>query len=102
MEKGYILNEKEQIIREIINQIMCNGYLDLKVEASKINMEVQDLKDILAFSEDNFRELERDGLLSIDQEKISASKLGKLLIRVIAMKLDPKYNSYQKSFSRTI
>jgi oxygen-independent coproporphyrinogen-3 oxidase len=102
VEKGYILNEKEQIIRQVINQLMCNGQLDLDQEAGKIGMKVNELKELLDYSHSNIAELELDGLLHSEGNKITATAFGMLLIRVIARELDPEYTSYGKKFSKTI
>ena len=100
--KGYFLNEKEQKIRQVINQMMCNGQLELELEAARLGMDLQDLKVLLDYSEENFAELERDGLIDREGNNITATTLGMLLIRVIARELDPGYVSYQKRFSKTI
>ncbi|MCK4991059.1 MAG: coproporphyrinogen III oxidase, partial [Bacteroidales bacterium] len=100
--RGYLLNEQEQIIRKVINQIMCNGSLDLNIEASQLGMKVSELKELLDYSEADFKELEHDGLLITEDNRITATPLGMLLIRVIARELDPNYASYQKEFSKTI
>jgi len=102
VDKGYILNEKERYIRHIINQIMCNGQLDLDLEASRMGFRLHELKKLLDYSEESFMELERDGLIFTKADKIKTTPLGMLLIRVIARQLDPDYHNYEKRFSKTI
>jgi oxygen-independent coproporphyrinogen-3 oxidase len=102
VDKGYILNEKERYIRHIINQIMCNGQLDLDLEASRMGFRLHELKKLLDYSEESFMELERDGLIFTKADKIKTTSLGMLLIRVIARQLDPDYHNYEKRFSKTI
>ncbi len=101
-DRGYILNEEEKVVRSVINQVMCNGALDLNAEAIKLGLELSALKEILDYSEEKFKELENDGLIILGRDRIKATPEGMLLIRVLARKLDPCYESYRKSFSRTI
>ena len=45
VEKGYELNPSEKIIRHVINEIMCNQYIDLSEAASKFSVSVPELKE---------------------------------------------------------
>ncbi|MDF1575835.1 MAG: oxygen-independent coproporphyrinogen III oxidase [Bacteroidales bacterium] len=101
-ERGYLLNPRERIIRNVINQLMCNGMVDFKEEAKKHGMLPAELESMLQYSREKFQKLEQDGLLVNGQGRIESTRLGMLLIRVIARELDPDFASYQTVFSKTI
>jgi len=102
VERGYILSDREVVIRGVINQVMCNGSIDLKREAGILGLGLEALKDLLDFSAGRFREMEEDGLLSIYGDTMKVTPLGMLLIRVIARELDPNFAGYRKMYSQTI
>ena len=102
VQKGYILNKEEKVIRRIINQLMCNGMVDFSLEAKQLNMNSGGLKDILNYSAEKFNRMQDDGLVKAESDKLRATTLGMLLIRIIAKELDPNYSRYQKMFSKTI
>lgn len=100
--KAYKLNKKEKIIRRVINQMMCNGLLEFSTMARELNIKTGELKDLLEYSPGRFGIMIKDGLVRADDQKIQATQLGMLLIRVIARELDPHYHRYRKMFSKTI
>ena len=99
--KGRRLSQDDKIRRLVINQLMCNLYLDKKsVEQEfKINFEqyfADDLRSLSPFI--------NDGLLKNTAENINVSPRARLLIRNICMSFDVYLKNHlnQQRFSRVI
>jgi oxygen-independent coproporphyrinogen III oxidase len=102
VERGYKLNKEETICREAINSAMCNGYLDLNELAAAFEITVSELKQILKYSPDKFTEFINDGLVIIENDLLKISREGMLVVRNIAMALDPNLQVNQNTYSKTI
>lgn len=98
--RGIILGEEDLLRREVIMDIMCNlGVSFEKIEenfgisfADHFEQELEDLK-----------ELEKDGLIRITEDRIDILPAGRLLIRNVAMVFDTYLREKKDlKFSRTI
>lgn len=101
-EKYYQLNSEEKQIREIINELMCNLYLDWDIMSERMGINVHDLKETLAFESDSLAGFEKDGLLNDKGKIIEITETGKFFIRNIASVFDPKLRNTDKKFSKSI
>jgi oxygen-independent coproporphyrinogen-3 oxidase len=103
VEKGYLLNEQEIIIREVVNELMCNFYLDIDKLAVGLGIETAEVIRATGFKEDEITNFEKDGLLSISMNTLDIEDSGKFFIRNIAAAFDPlqKVESGRR-FSRTV
>ncbi|MDX9881177.1 MAG: oxygen-independent coproporphyrinogen III oxidase [Prolixibacteraceae bacterium] len=102
VEKGYELNDPEKIIRHVINEIMCNQYLDFDEVASKYSVSEKELKQTLDFSEEKLDEFIAEGLVQFGQNKLIVNEAGKLFSRNIASAFDPKLANSGKAFSKSV
>ncbi|MGQ1890449.1 oxygen-independent coproporphyrinogen III oxidase [Thermophagus sp. OGC60D27] len=102
IEKGYKTDNTDIAVREVINQIMCNNYLNWNEIANRLNMTSQQLKSVTHFDVDRLQALADDGLVVFNKDEINVSESGRFLIRNIAALFDPKLNTGQKRFSKTI
>ncbi|MBK8805390.1 MAG: oxygen-independent coproporphyrinogen III oxidase [Bacteroidales bacterium] len=102
IERGYLLTPDEIIIRDVITEVMCNNYLNLKTIASLHNVTSEHIKKIIRFNPDNFIELIEDGLITLNNEELTVSELGRFFIRNVAMMLDPKHESTENRYSKTV
>ena len=102
VQRGYELNDNEIIIRSAITELMCNGLLDFQTISKENNMPVSDIQNIFAYKAEDFADLEKDGLLELNDKGLTLSSVGKLLSRVVAMRLDPKQDGKSEGFSNTI
>lgn len=98
--RGYILNEDDFIRREVIMDIMCN----LGVEFKKIEkMFGIDFKTYFEKELEELKEMEEDGLVKLEEDRIRILPVGRLLIRNIAMVFDAHIRKKKElKFSRTI
>ncbi len=103
VEKGYRLNRQEIIIRETINELMCNFYLDQEQVASRYKIEMKEFNAITGLQQKDLEEFEEDGLLKMKEEEIEVKEFGKFFIRIIAAAFDPlqKVKSERK-FSKSV
>ena len=98
--RGYIMNEDDFIRREVIMDIMCN----LGVEFNKIE-KMFNIKFREYFSREleELKEMEEDGLIKIEEDRIKILPVGRLLIRNVAMVFDAHLRRKKElKFSRTI
>ena len=100
--RGYELSVDEQICRTVINEIMCNLYLDFVDVANQYNTSIDYIKNIVEFNLSKLQEFIEDKLLTIDGEEIQISKEGSFIVRNIAMCFDPKRETDTAQYSRTV
>lgn len=102
IERGYQLQKDEIIIRQVINELMCNNYLNMKMIADEHQLSVNELKSILNFSPQKLSDFEEDQLLEQKDDQIMVTNLGRLVIRNIAMTFDPKLQVKENTYSKTV
>ena len=100
--RGYEVDIKQKIVREIINSIMCNYYLDLELIAEKYDLNISKIIDIVNFNKDKFQDFIDDNLLIIEGYKLTVFEKGRLFTRNIAMRFDPLINQKVGTYSNTI
>ena len=101
-ERGYQLTEKDIIVRKVINEVMCNGFLNFSNCASELSISVEKLKEIIKFDIAKFEEFKNDNLLEISEEAISINETGMMIVRNIAMAFDPDLAVNTNQYSKTI
>ena len=102
MERGYCLNNKEQVTRAVINEVMCNGYVDFKFIAAHFNMQEEEITDIVQYDPEKFNDFIEDGLIEILPSGVRVNQTGMLVIRNIAMLFDTLTGKSTRKFSKTI
>ena len=102
IERGYKLSKEEQIIRTIVNSIMCNGLLVFKEIADQFDMTVQQIKELVRFDPVNFEDFILDDLMEMNDSRIKIHEKGFIFARNIAMALDPAYNQEENIYSKTV
>ncbi len=101
VEKGYHLNEDDLLRRYVIMKLMCDFELDFNQIDTlyKIEFEKYFEKGIASFDE-----MIEDGLVIIENRKLSVTDMGKLLIRNAAMNFDGYIERKEDTgkYSRTV
>ena len=100
--RGYALKQEDIIRRDVINEIMCNGFLDFQQIADLHQITLDEIKQLTAYRKDNFNEFIDDNLLTIEDDRISLKPAGFLAVRNIAMKLDPLLSVGKNQYSKTV
>jgi oxygen-independent coproporphyrinogen III oxidase len=100
IERGYILTTDDARRRTTIMRLMC----DLSLEFADMSCQLGlDFSDYFAAEIRSLDDLENDGLLTRDSEKIQITERGRLFIRNIAMRFDAYLpQETERRFSRTI
>ncbi len=102
IRKGYSLNHREQVTREVIESIMCNYHIDWEALAEHLQLSIDELKAATAYDEEKIKEFEKDGILIYNKEKLSMTEEGSPFVRNVAASLDPLMLNTTKSFSKPI
>jgi oxygen-independent coproporphyrinogen-3 oxidase len=99
---GYAMTEDDHIRKYVINELMCNHKLDKNIASEKFNI---DFNSYFAASLEKLKELEEDGLVYSDENSITITEPGKLVIRNVAMCFDAYLDKMLKEkpvFSKTV
>ncbi len=102
IERGYKLTGEEQIIRTIVNNIMCNGVLEFEDIARQFGLTSEDIKQLVRFNPANFEGFIFDGMMTLKNSSISVFDKGFIFASNIAMALDPAYNQSENIYSKTV
>jgi len=102
VERGYNISCEETIIREVINEIMCNGYLDFSSLSKRLNISVDNIKKMTAYELRKLKIFEDDGLVEIKNDIIKVSADGMFVVRNIAMTFDPMLKIQDSQYSKTV
>jgi len=100
--RGYQMKDRDKIVRQIINEVMCNYYVDIYVVAKYFGINTEKVYEAVDFSIDKFEEFIKDGLMSIQGHEIKVNEIGRLVIRNIAMRFDPLLTEKVGVYSKTI
>ncbi|MDG5798787.1 oxygen-independent coproporphyrinogen III oxidase [Marinilabiliaceae bacterium ANBcel2] len=101
-EKGLFLSKEEQIVRELITELMCNNKLVWKNAADHLSSTPEELQRITQYSPEKMKEFVDDQLAEADLNEITIKEAGRFVVRNIAAILDPKLNSMDNCFSKSI
>ncbi|TVQ16630.1 MAG: oxygen-independent coproporphyrinogen III oxidase [Bacteroidetes bacterium] len=103
IERGYELTPEDTIRRTVINEIMCNGFLDFNDIAGDFGITTKELKTIVGYNKEKLKPYLEDGLLEIGKDHIRLKENGFLVVRNIAMEFDPLLSqSTNGQFSKTV
>lgn len=102
VKKGYILQENERIIREVLNELMCNKKLDFNKLSDKLEISPGKIISTIVINEEKLSIFEKDGIIERDADSIQISELGKLFVRNVAASFDPLMVKNTKSFSKSV
>ena len=100
--RGYRVNKKQKVIREIINSIMCNYYLNFQEISELHSIKVEKIKEIINYKNIKLEKYISNGFIDISRNKISINESARLVVRNIAMEFDPLNSSNKGIYSNTI
>lgn len=102
VERGYILSKEDIVIRNTINEIMCNGFLDFEQIAAKSNCSVKEFLAITKFNTSKISTLIEDGLVKLTENWLQVTPEGMLIVRNVAVAFDPNFVPVINRYSTTI
>ena len=100
--KGYSLSRNEMLIREVINELMCNKQVNWDQLAVHAHSTADELKQATQFDVQLFREMESEGIVHIDGENLTVPDEALLFSRNVASLLDPLIKTTTKSYSKPV
>lgn len=83
--RGIELDADDEIRRAVINELMCDGVVDMRAFGARHGV---DFADRFAVELERLRQLEADGLVDIDADTLRVTPRGRLLLRNVAMCFD--------------
>ncbi len=102
-ERGMIRSREDQMRGEIIESLLCSGYLSIDKFERKWGIF---FAEVFASEIDQLADFEMDGLLAHDHSAIRLTELGRFFMRNIAMVFDGYLEKYRKAtkptFSQTV
>jgi oxygen-independent coproporphyrinogen-3 oxidase len=98
--KGYILNNEEQITREVIDTLMCNYEIYWDGMATYLHRSTDEIKGALHYDEKALSEFAEDGLITFDSEHIAMLPEATPYVRIVAASLDKLMLNTDKHFSK--
>jgi oxygen-independent coproporphyrinogen-3 oxidase len=102
VERGYSLSNDDIIRREIITEIMCNGYLSFTDISKQFGKPVDEIKQITGFSENKLADFIADDLVKFEKDVLTLNEDGFLVVRNIAMAFDPLLTVSEAQYSKTV
>ncbi len=102
IDRGYSMSVEETVIREVINELMCNGYLDFDAMAIRLKTTAENIKQITTYEPSKLEQFIADGLVEINNNIIKVSADGMMVVRNIAMTFDPNLTVQTSQFSKTV
>ncbi len=83
--KGYKMNDDDKLRKDVIMKVMCDFELDFAEIENKYGIEFE---KYFAWGLDNLKEMIDDGLVQIENRKLTVNEMGRLLIRNVAINFD--------------
>lgn len=102
IEKGYALSVRDMACRAVIQEIMCNDYVNFKTIAEAFDMPVTGLLNWLGFNASRMEQLVSDGLVLFDGQILDIAEEGRFFLRNIAMLFDPLLSDTETIYSKTV
>lgn len=100
--RGYALSQENRIVREVISEIMCNGYMDFNKIAMKYSISLEEIINIVDFKESKLHKFIEDNLVEYNNHILQLKEDGFFVVRNIAMLFDPLLKNTKSQYSKTI
>ena len=97
--RALLLDDDDRIRRRWIMALMCHARIDFDEMSKRLGIDVVDYFDDEL---DGLRPLEADGLVAVDDEGITVTDRGRLLLRNICMPFDAYLEERAARYSRTV
>lgn len=97
--RGLVMTDEDRLRKQVINQLICHFELDIKALEKQWDIDFNrhfssEIKDLQV--------MVKDGLVSIDDQRLKVETRGRLLIRNICMVFDEYLSQNVVKFSRVI
>lgn len=100
--KGYVLNNEEQITREVVTELMCNYTVHWGEIAERMNITKESVIKALNYREETLADFARDGIISYDGNRITVLPEATPLVRNVAASLDKLMLNTNNLYSKPV
>jgi oxygen-independent coproporphyrinogen-3 oxidase len=101
-EKGYVLTETDKVCRFIIEELMCNQYVDLDQISLHYGLTYEQLLAVTTFSSESLKPMINDHLVTWSNHQLTVLPTGRMILRNVAMLFDPILQNTTMRYSRTV
>jgi oxygen-independent coproporphyrinogen-3 oxidase len=102
VEKGLALTDDQLLIREVIEQLMCNKKLDIASFCECYGIDNERFEAITGFDASRLDEMSADGLVHFSNQILEITDTGSFFIRNIACLFDPAYLAQTRKYSQSV
>lgn len=102
VDRGLRITQSQREIREVINELMCNKYINWNDLSARLGVPRQSLLKEFTPDISILQEFSDEGLLVFSDDELRVTGLGSQFIRNIAASLDPAYDSENKRYSKSV
>ena len=102
VEKGLTLTDEQLLIREVIEQLMCNMKLGIPSFCECYGIDSERFEAITGFDDSRLDELIADGLIHYNDGILEITDTGSFFIRNIACLFDPAYLAQTRKYSQSV
>lgn len=100
--RGYELSQEDIIRRELITEIMCNGYMSFSEIAKRFSKNEKEIEQIVDFKAERLEPFLKDDLIEYNNGVLKLKEQGFLVVRNIAMVFDPLLKVKDSQYSKTV
>ncbi len=100
--RGYELSKEDMIRRDVITEIMCNGFMSFEEIANRFSVSSEDVVKAVDFQEDKLNQFVADELVSFQNGELKLKEQGFFVVRNIAMAFDPLLEVKEAQYSKTV
>ena len=100
--KGYSLTKQQVVVREVITELMCNEQIVWSNLGKILGMTSEEVKKQTTYNDEQLRQFETDGIITLSDDKIQITPDGQLFIRNVAASFDPLIKDGQTNFSKPV
>lgn len=102
VEKGLVVNQQQQLIRAVIENLMCNKKLDIPVFCLHQGVTYGQFAAVTGFDPVKLTEMLTDGLVIFQDNILEITDTGSFFIRNIACIFDPAYQAQAQKYSQSV
>jgi len=102
VEKGLRIAADQQLVRAVIEQLMCNQQLDIPAFCSEKGIDFDRFVSLTHFDTTRLDSLLTDGLVTFNNNVLNITDTGSFFIRNIACLFDPAYKATAGFYSQSV
>lgn len=100
--RGYALTPQEQLVREVVERLMCNYHVDWNDVARHMRTTPRQVRHALHWDEEQLLGMQRDGLITITDDSLAVTTQGSPFVRNVVAALDPLMVNTTRRFSKPV